>query len=233
MDEQQTNVRLGGGSSGTYKETQYHAEFSYRHPMSVKVFTPAGKEILSLTPPELNSYKIYKGGASTRPMDINTELLIKTLQEKTLQENLKFINNLLNDQFGYSKVKRIATLSYIKNDDAKYQDLTTAFNEASSALLMLQQDSKLAYTKLDKVEAIWTAALTEADMNNKKARINKDVAIAVYFNLLEAYFAQGNAASGQATLDKMNAINLSTNDRRKKIEFEVLFSDIKSRQQNN
>src|SRR3569833_661023 len=141
MDEQQDNVRIGGGNTGTYKSTLYHTEFSYRHPMTVKVYAPDGKEQLSLTPPELNTYKIYKSDATSSPVRINTELLVKTYGERFLQEYLKFINGLLNDKYGFSSVKRVATLYYIKNNDADYQDMTTAFNEASSGLIMLHQDT--------------------------------------------------------------------------------------------
>jgi hypothetical protein len=70
MDEQQDNVQPGWQRAvhATYKSTNYHTEFSYRHPMAVKVYTPDGKELLSLTPPELNSYKIYtRAWLPTRP----------------------------------------------------------------------------------------------------------------------------------------------------------------------
>jgi hypothetical protein len=233
MDEQQNGISLGGGSASTTKTTYYHTEFSYRHPMAVKVFTPNGKEMLSITPPELNSYKIYQGQNTTRPEEINTELLIKTSEEKTLQNNLKFINNLVNDKYSFAKINRKAKLYYVKESENKYTDLTTAFNEASAALLMLQQDGNTAKAKLDKACSLWNTALNEADMNNKKARINKDVALAIYFNLLEANFAAGDVEAGQAILDKMNSLNMSTSDRRDKINYEMLFAEIKSRKKNN
>lgn len=233
MDEQQSNVSLGGGPAKTYTSTQYHTEFSYRNPMTVKVYTPDGKEMLSLTPAELNSYKIYKSNATDRGTSINSDLLIKTSQERVLQENLRFINNMLNDRFGYSSIKRTATLYYIKSDDAAYQDLTTAFNEASSGLLMLQQDAIGGKNKLDKACALWTTALTETDLTNKKARINKEVAIALYFNLLEASFAAGNVAGGQAALDKINNFSLSSSERRTKLDYDMLFTELKTRQQTN
>lgn len=233
MDEQLEDVKLGGSGSGAHKTTYYHTEFSYRHPMTVRVLSPDGKELLSLTPPELNSYKIYKSDATTTPQRINTDLLVKTYEEKILQENLKFINNLLNDKFAFAKVQRTATLYYIKNDDANYQDLTTAFNEASSGLIMLQQDYSAAKDKLDKACDLWNTALKEADPNNKKARINKDITLVLYFNLLEAYFAEGDSTNGQNTLEKMNTLNLSMSDRRTKIGYEMLFSELKSRQQKN
>ncbi|MDB5158129.1 MAG: hypothetical protein JWR50_2836, partial [Mucilaginibacter sp.] len=131
------------------------------------------------------------------------------------------------------KVPRTATLYYIKNDDVNYHDLTTAFNEASSGLIMLQQDYTTAKSKLNGACNLWNNALKEADPNNKKARINKDITLAIYFNLLEAYFAEGNVTGGQITLDKLNTVNLSMSDRRIKIGYDMLFSELKSRQQNN
>ena len=233
MDEVSDNIRIGSGSASTYKATLYHTEFSYRHPMAVKVYTPDGREVLSLTPPELNSYKIYKGPAADRRTNINYDLLLKTSEEKILQENLKYINNLLNDRFGYSSVKRVTTLYYIKNGDGGYTDLTTAFNESSSGLLMLQQDPALAKSKLQKACDIWNNALKESDINNKKARINKEIALGIYFDLLEAYFAMGDVQGGQNTLEKLNTLSLTNTERRAKLDFDVLFAELKNRQLQN
>ncbi len=232
--EEATMVGSKNGSTGTYKETTYYTEFSYRHPMAVKVYTPAGKEILNVTPAELNSYKIYKGSGSNRPpAAVNSQLLIKTNEEKVLQENLKFINNLLNDKYGYSSVNRNATLYYIKNAEAEYADLTLAFNEASSGLLMLQQDGPSGVSKLKKAAEIWSKALAESDMNNKKARINKEISFGIYFNLLETYFAIGDVQAGQQTLEKLNALSMSNEERRTKLGYDMLFADLKKRQSLN
>lgn len=232
--EERSMVSSKNGSTSTYKEMSYYTEFSYRHPMAVKVYTPSGKEILNVTPPELNSYKIYKGASSNRPpVAVNSQLLIKTNEEKALQENLKFINNLLNDKYGYSSVSRNALLYYIKNAEAEYADLTLAFNEASSGLLMLQQDGATAVEKLKKAVEIWEKALTEADMNNKKARINKEITFGIYFNLLETYFAISDAKAGHQTLEKLNSLSLSSEDRRTKLGYDILFADLKKRQSQN
>jgi hypothetical protein len=233
IDEEQNSLRVGSGSASTYKSTYYHTEFSYRHPMAVKVYTPDGKEMLSLTPPELNSYKIFKSPNSDRPTRINTELLTKNAEEKVLQDNLRFLNNLLNDKYGFASIERIATLYYIKNADNGYTDLTTAFNEASSGFLMLKQDNNAAKAKLQKACDLWNVALKEADINNKKARINKDIAMGIYFDLLEAYFALGDVQGGQGTLEKLNTMSLSMNDRRTKLNFDMQFAELKNRQLQN
>jgi hypothetical protein len=233
IGEETNNISTGNGNTSTYKSMAYHTEFSYRHPMAVKVYDPLGKEILSVTPPELNSYKIYKSSASDRQLTSNNELLIKQNEERVLQANLTFINNLLNDKFGYSSVKRDATLNYIKNGDNGYADLTMAFNEASSGLLMLQQDGPSAIAKLKKANEIWNKALTESDLNNKKARINKEITMGIYFNLLECNFAIGDAQGGQNTLEKLNSLSMTNNERRLKLDYDMLFAELKKRQSTN
>ncbi|KQR71146.1 hypothetical protein [Pedobacter sp. Leaf176] len=233
VSEEDSRLVFANGSSSTKKIISYHNEFSYRHPMAVKVYDPAGKEILSLTPPELNSYKIYKSPSSDRYTTVNSELLIKTNEEKILQENFKFLSNLLNDRYGYSSVKRTVNLYYIKNADDNYKDLTTAFNEASSGLLLLQQDELSAGVKLNKACALWISALKEADFNNKKSRINKEIAMGIYFNLLEAYYATGNVREGQINLEKINVMSMANEDRRIKLDYDIRFAELKKRQSLN
>lgn len=220
-------------STGTSNTTYYHIEFSYRHPMALKVTTPEGKELLSVTPPELNLYETYKGADTDRPTIVNKDLLIKNMEEKILQDNLKFINNMLNDKFGYSWAKRTSKLFFVKNGGAEYNDLTAAFNEAIAGFSMLQQDSESAKQKINNAAEIWNKALQESDLNNKKARIHKELTMVLYNNLLEAYFALGNVQGGKALLNKMNGFSLSFNERKTKNEYETLFTDLKIRQQNN
>jgi hypothetical protein len=234
IDVQESRISTGTTSpTNTYKATLYHTEFSYRHPMAIKVTAPDGKELLSITPPELNLYKIYKSPNTDRGLTINRDLLVKNMEEKVLQDNLTYINNLLNDRFGFSSPSRTAKIFFVKKGGDEYADLTTAFNEVSAALPMLQQDSNTAKEKLDKACSTWNTALSQSDMNNKKARIDKDITLGICSNLLEAYFATGNVREGKALLDKMSSFSLSFTERKMKNDFEALFTDLKTRQQNN
>ena len=219
----------GSGSSSTYKATYYHTEYSYRHPMAIRVTAPNGKELFYVTPNETNIYKTYKSPESDNYNQSNAELLVKGSEEKILQENLAIVNSLLNNRFGYAYVKRTAPLSYIKKGGDEYADVTNAFNEASSGLLLLQQDSAAAKTRLTKALDLWNHALTESDPSNKKARIDKDVTIAICFNMLEIYFASADGNGGRTVLDKLNALDLSSGERKQKNDYELLFTDLANR----
>lgn len=229
LSEQKSVTSYKNGQTSTGQATYYHNEFSYRHTMSVKVTTPDGKELFSLTPQVLNTYTIFKSPESTSSVPLNPQLLIKTYEEKTLQANLTLINNLVNDRIGYKREPRKTELYYVKSKDDTYKDLLTAFNEASSALKLLTDDEAAAKAKLQGAIQVWNTALLESDVKNKKARIDKDVTIAICFNLLECSFAAGDFVNAEKTMASLNSIDLSSSERKKKSEYEALFNDLKKR----
>ncbi|HEX6334772.1 MAG TPA: hypothetical protein VFZ78_11135 [Flavisolibacter sp.] len=232
LSEQKDMVSVGKTTS-TYKATYYHTEFSYRHPMSVKVVAPDGKELLNMTPQELNVYRMYKTPATDKMPQVNAEALVRSTEEKLLQENLQFINNLVNDRLGWAPVKRTAQLYYVKEKGDDYADLMLALNEASSGLRMLATDSAAARARLEKAVSLWNQALKESNPGDKKARIDESVTTAICFNLLEAYFALRDDAAAAMVLEKMNGLRLSSGERRDKAEWELLYTDLKKRKQSN
>lgn len=220
---------VSNGQSSTRPVTYYHLEFTYRHAMSVKVTDPDGKELLFTTPQELNNYKTYKTADNTTYPSFNTEQLVKPYEEKILQENLRFLSDMVNDRFGFKRVLRKTELSYVKAKDDTYSDLLLAFNEGSSALKTLIDDEQNAKAKLEHAVEIWNKALEESDPNNKKARIDKDVTIMIYLNLLEVNFALRNVEAGEKAITALNTLALSNGERKQKEKYEVLFADLKKR----
>ncbi len=229
LTEQKSKVISANGTTTTRQVTYYHAEFTYRHTMSVKVTGPDGKEIFFLTPQELNSYKTYKSPESESGVSINEQQLVKTYEEKILQENLKFISDLVNDKIGFRRELRKTTLSFVKTKDETYKDLLIAYNDATSGLNTLVDAPEAAKAKLTGAVAAWNTALQESDVNNKKARIDKEVTTMIYFNLLEAYFALRDVAGAEKVLTAMNALSISNSDRKQKEGYETLFNDLKKR----
>ena len=229
LTEQKSIVSSANGTTSTSQVTYYHVEFTYRHTMSVKVTSPEGVEMFVLSPSELNNYKTYKSADSKTSVSFNEEQLVKTYEEKILQENLKLINELVNDRIRFRRTARSTELGYVKSKDETYADLMNAFNEASTGLKMLLDDKTSATTKLEKSIQLWEAAMTESDVANKKARIDKDVTIMISFNLLEAYFATGNNMAGEKIIQTMNTLSLSATERKTKEAYELAFTDMKKR----
>lgn len=225
--KQMTSVKNGVSSS--YNETYYHIEFSYRHTMSVRVTLPDGKELFFVTPQELNTYKIYKSGETKTSQVINEEVLVRTYEEKILQENLKLINDLVNDKIGFKRELRKTEFSYVKIKDDTYADLMLGYNVATSALKSLLDDPESAKTKLESVVKTYSIALEESELENKKARIDKEVTTMIYFNLLEVYFALANVAEAEKIFGIFNTMSLSSSTSKQKGIYETLFTDLKKR----
>lgn len=226
-------VSSANGVSTTKDVTYYYTEFTYRHTMSVKVTGPDGKEIYYVVPQELSNYKTYKSPSTTTSNSVNAEQIVKSFEEKILQENLTIINNLVNDKIGYKREPRKTSLSYIKTKDDIYSDLMTAYNDATSGLKTLVDDTESAKGKLEKATQFWNTALTESDVNDKKARIDKDVTIMIYFNLLETAFALKDIAASEKIFSALNTLSISNSDKRQKEAYETLFIELKKRVQLN
>ena len=229
LSEQKNVTSYANGQTSSNLVNYYHNEFSYRHTMSVRVTMPDGKELFNLTPQELNTYKIYKTPESVTPAPLNPQMLVKSYEERVLQDNLTLINNLVNDKIGYKRVLRKIELNYVKSKDETYKDLLIAFNDASSGLKILIDDEAQAKTKLQSAINAWNTALLESDPKNKKARIDKDVTIAIYFNLLECYFATNNTPEADKIMALINSMDITSSKRKLKDDYESLFNDLKKR----
>lgn len=223
---EQKNVVKNGA---TQKVNYYHIEFTYRHTMSVRVTDPQGNELMYETPVELNNYTKYESGASTSRPAVNEQILVTDAEEKIVQTNLEFIRNLVNDAYGYKHQPRTVELAYVVDKKGEYSDVTEAYNLTKSGLGALLDDEASAFEKLDKAIALYTDILSKADFNDKKARIDAKVAVPMYFNLLECYFAKKDIENAQTTLSNMNTISLDKGESDQKEELEKLILDTKKR----
>lgn len=229
LSEQKNSVSVVNGTSITKQIPYYHIEFTYRHTMTVRVIGTDGKEILLLTPQELNNYSIYKSPETPTSQTFDEEQLVKSFEEKILQENLIFINKLVNDKFGFIKDLRSTNLSFVKSKEDLYNDLLTAYNEGVIGFKTLVEDPASAIKKLEHAAEIWQNALIESDLENRKARIDKEVTTMIYFNLLETYFALKESENVDKLLGNLNTISLSNSDRKLKETYELLNVDLKKR----
>jgi hypothetical protein len=229
LSEVKKEVSKVNGTSTETNVTYYHIEFTYRHTMSVKVTLPDGKELFYLSPEELNTYKTYKSTATKTAQSINEDQLVQMHEEKIIQENLKFIGDLVNDRIGFPKTERQGSLSYVKSKDETYSDLMQAYNEASSALKTLTDDEVASKAKLTSIVQSYQTILQESNLNDKKARIDKEVTTMIYFNLMEIYFALKDVAGSEKTLASLNSLDLSNGERKDKEAMEKVLIDLKKR----
>ncbi len=217
------------GNVTTSDVTYYSIEFTYRHTMSVKAIAPDGREIFNLTPQELNTYTVYKSNGTTTQQTINEQQLVTTFEEKILQENLKLLGSIVNDKIGYKRELRSTVLEYPIDKKVNYSDMLQAYNEALSGLMSIAVDEESAKTKINKAIDLWNAALKESDLTDKKARIDKDITLSIYFNLLECYFATRNLTEADKVFSAIGGIQITNKDRKTKEAYETVYVDLRKR----
>jgi hypothetical protein len=209
--------------------TYYHIEFTYRHPMSFRVSNAINQEIYAAAPAEFTEFKTYKSTAAKTQPSTDANAAIKSMEDKCLQENLKAINHMVNDRIGFERTNETFELYYVKSKNESHNDLLDAFNTATLGFKMLATNEAQGKTELDKAIDIWKKALEESDLENKKARIDKDVTIAIYVNLLEAYFALRNTNEADVILQTLGRMDLSNRDKKQVEAYQKAYLDLKLR----
>ena len=229
VSEVKKEMIASNGTVNSVNVTYYNIEFTYRHTMSVKAVGPDGRELFNITPQELNTYKVYKSPQTKTSQQINELQLKSMFEEKVLQENLTLLSDLVNDRIGYRRQPRNATLDYVNDKKVDYSDLLLAYNEGLSGLMTIAIDEESAKAKISKATELWNKALKESNLTDKKARIDKDVTMSLYFNLLEYHFASRNLEEADKVLSAMGMVQMSNPDRKNKEKYDELFIDLRKR----
>ena len=160
-------------------------------------------------------------------MDVSA--VVKSMEDKCLQENLKVMNHMVNDRIGFERTEETFELNFVKSKNESHNDLLDAFNAANLGFKMLGTNEAQGAMKLNEAIGIWNKALEESDIENKKARIDKDVTVAIYFNLLEAYFALRNTTAADEILKTMGRMDISNRDKKQREAYEQAYIDLKLR----
>ena len=220
------------GQSSNYNQTYYHYETSYKQPMSVKVEIPGKGVIFNQTIEEFNTYKVIKTNETDNLQAqgiSDPTAYANNLAEKTLAENLKYINELVNAKYGFSKVSRTTILNNVESKKMNYDDYLSAYDNAQSGYNMLSSDKVGGSAKLKAAIDTWEKAMLESNPSDKKARVDADVTMATRFNLAEAYLMIGDFANAETQIQKINAADPSKKEKRRIEELDLLEKDLKSR----
>ena len=155
------------------------------------------------------------------------------MEDKILQENLTAINHMVNDRIGFEKTDRKTEIYFVKSKNETHNDILDAYNAATLGFKMFVTSEEQGALKLDEAINLWKTALLESEIDNKKARIDKDVTIALYYNLLEAYFILRNTTDADGILTTMGRMDLSNRDKKDLEKYNELYLNLKLRKAAN
>ena len=233
VSEVKKEVSRVNNVSTTSDVTYYHLEFTYRHPMSFRVSNANNMEIYAASPAELTEFKTYKGPATKTSPSTDISAMLKTMEDKILQDNLTAINHMVNDRIGFEKTDRKTEIFYVKSKNESHNDILDAYNAATLGFKLFGTSEEQGTLKLNEAINLWKTALLESEIDNKKARIDKDITIALYYNLLEAYFILRNTTDADGILTTMGRMDLSNRDKKDLEKYNELYLNLKLRKAAN
>jgi hypothetical protein len=155
---------------------------------------------------------------------------MEQVQDKATYTNLEYINNLINDKYGFQRL-RYSTLLSIVDEKKDYQDYKEAYVAAENGYKTINtNDNKAdAYPELNKAIGLWENAMKESQPNNKKARVDGDVTEITILNLIEAYIWKDDYLNAKAYIDKLKTLDPSRKGRRRMERMELLYKLNKER----
>ncbi len=206
------------GADGRTRDTlTYVYQFNYRHLMKLKILLPNGKFAMDEMFPSTLNYGTYTSKDFYTQAELEAYWLVQknyeaaAAQDRVVKENLKTINDYLNDNYGFMPKSRTVQVSFATAKKVNYDDLKDAMANAKSGYDLITKASTQQQGEeyLRKAISTWEAALKESNLTSKKARINESVTESILLNLGEAYIWLNDFIKSQEYLNKLDAFKIS------------------------
>jgi hypothetical protein len=132
----------------------------------------------------------------------------KPLEEKNhLNKVVAFLNQYLNDNYGFQSIKKTVKLDKVKNK-GQYDDLEKAHIYVTTNLKKLQpsepERSAAAITGMQKGIDIWLETLKNVDFKkDSKSDFNAKIGEYIYFNLIRLNLAMNKKAEAEKYLNEL------------------------------
>lgn len=150
-----------------------------------------------------NLFSDFEEIASSPTNEIN----LSAHEKNYLQKVINRINDILADNFAYSKIISTVKLETVKNK-GEYDNLEKAYIYVTTNLKKMQAKpdyapNKAAFENLNKGVEIWKSTLSKIDYNDKKALYNGKIGTYLYMNLIRLNVALGNKTEAEKYLNEM------------------------------
>jgi len=224
-------------SSGTAPDIKWTYSFEYKSPINVKLECEGKVYMDELIPNSNKSMEFKQSNTFKTEAEAKNDWSSKSigikdaLQTKAFDASIVEANKFINNKFGFMKMKREALLFSVTSKKVDYTDYNEAFALLNEGMLMLGEDMLIeeGKTKIKEGVAKFETILKESDVKDKKARINEDVTIATYLNLLEANLWLNEFVACQKIILKIKTSNTSNREEKRMNRIKELIDDQKLR----
>lgn len=171
------------------KTTYYYYSYEVYYKLVARILDINGEELYSTTA-NMGSRHRTTDFTSSKPALERANKEISGIRAKVTEGGAKKLTNMVSDKFGYPKKHKTLKGYRIKAKKHNYDDFDNAFDiaiEATGIVIENENNTEQCLKAYKPALDIWEDAILESDTENKKARINKNVTCASYYNIGVAY----------------------------------------------
>jgi hypothetical protein len=192
---------------------KYYRTMKYRQPVRFTVQLPDGSIVIDEVLTSSEDFTTYTSDKYTSKSALNKAwnqtAVNSRLSQMSVEAGCLAINNILNDRFCFAKKTRPMTIYHAKTKKkVDYTDLNNAALDMKMAMEKYIDRPEEAAEGIRACVAVWEKVLTEADFDNKKARINAKMAGLLYLNLINANIWLEDYDRVDALFDEMRRLDV-------------------------
>lgn len=170
---------------------KYYRTMKYRQPVRFTLQLPDGSIVIDEVLTSSENFTTHTSDKYTSKSALNKSWnptsVNNRLSQMSVEAGCVAINSILNDRFCFSQKTRPMTIYHAKTKKkVDYTDLNNAALDMKMAMEKYIDRPEEAAEGIRACVAVWEQVLTEADFDNKKARINAKMAGLLYLNLINA-----------------------------------------------
>ena len=130
---------------------------------------------------------------------------LERYEKNNVKKIMKDIGTYINEEFGFIPVSSTITIEFPKNKKREYDILENAKIKAISAYRKMKKDAsgdtrQRAIDELIAVRDVWKSELAKIDYKDKKALMNKEVAVMIFYNLMQVDISLKDKVQAEETL---------------------------------
>ena len=191
---------------------KYYRTMKYSQPLRYTLQLPDGSVVVDEVLASSEDFTTYTSDKYTSQSQLNKAWnqtsVNNRLSQMSVEAGMVAINNILNDRYCFSKKTRPMTVYHAKpTKKVDYTDLNTAALDMTMAMEKYLDRPEEAMEGIRNCVAVWEKVLSEADFDNKKARIDAKMAGLVYINLIYANIWLEDYDRADALFDEMRRLD--------------------------
>ncbi len=192
---------------------KYYRTMKYRQPVRFTVQLPDGSIAIDEVLTSSEDFTTYTSDKYTSKSAMNKAwnqtAVNSRLSQMSVEAGCIAINSILNDRFCFAKRTRPMTIYHAKTKKkVDYTDLNNAALDMKMAMEKYIDRPEEASEGIRACVAVWEQVLTEADFDDKKARINAKMAGLLYLNLINANIWLEDYDRVDALFDEMRRLDV-------------------------